>query len=96
MKTYDERLLEAMRARDERILRERQNLPSTPPVSSGLDPKLLAEAIADAKAVRAQALKNAKIALEEAFGKRFETMFAEKLYREGENVYERDDTTRKP
>ena len=86
MKMYDERLLEAMRARDERILRERQN---PPPVSSGMDPKLLAEAIADAKAVRQQALRNAKIALEEAFGKRFEDMFAEKLYREGENVYER-------
>lgn len=94
MKMYDQRLLEAMRARDERILRERQN-PQPVPYSSGISPALLAEAIADAKAVRQQALANAKIALEEAFGKRFEDMFAEKLYREGENVYERD-TERKP
>jgi hypothetical protein len=43
----------------------------------------LAEAIADAKAVRQQALANAKIALEEAFGKRYEDMFAEKLKQEG-------------
>ena len=95
MKTYDERLLEAMRARDERILRERQNPPPQTHVSSGISAELLAEAIADAKAVRQQALLNAKIALEEAFGKRFDDMFAEKLYREGENVYERD-TERKP
>ena len=89
MKTYDQNMLDAMRARDERILRERQIPTSTPLVSSGLNAKLLAEAIADAKAVRQQALMNAKIALEEAFGKRFEDVFAEKLYREGENVYER-------
>jgi len=93
MKTYDERLLEAMRARDERILRERQNPP--PPISSGFTSETLKQAIADAKEVRAQALRNAKQALEEAFGKRFEQVFSEKLYREGENVYERD-TERKP
>jgi hypothetical protein len=71
-----------MRARDERILRERQNPPPAS-YSSGISPKLLAEAIADAKAVRQQALANAKIALEEAFGKRYEDMFAEKLKQEG-------------
>jgi uncharacterized protein with von Willebrand factor type A (vWA) domain len=80
MKTYDERLLEAMRARDELILRERQNPPK---VSSGVSAELLAEAIADAKAVRQQALANARQSLEKAFGKRFEDMFAEKLKQEG-------------
>jgi len=95
MKTFDQNMLDAMRARDERILRERQNPPPQTHVSSGISPERLAEAIADAKAVRQQALLNAKIALEEAFGKRFDDMFAEKLYREGENVYERD-TERKP
>lgn len=40
---------------------------------------LFAEAIADAKAVRATALANAKVALEEAFSPRFHAMFAEKL-----------------
>ena len=86
MKTYDQNMLDAMRARDERILRERQNIP---PVSSGFTSETLKEAIADAKAVRQTALLNAKIALEEAFGKRFEDMFADRLYRDGENVYER-------
>jgi len=77
MKTYDERLLEAMRARDERILRERQN--PQPQVSSGFTPETLKQAMDDAKEVRAQALRNAKAALEEAFGKRFEDVFAQKL-----------------
>ena len=82
-----------MRARDERILRERQN---QPPVSSGFTSETLKQAIADAKEVRAQALRNAKIALEEAFGKRFEDVFAEKLSQEiGTIGYERD-TERKP
>lgn len=40
---------------------------------------LLKEAIADAKAVRATALANAKAALEEAFKPQLEAMFAEKL-----------------
>jgi hypothetical protein len=40
---------------------------------------LFAEAIADAKAVRATALANAKVALEEAFSQRYHAMFAEKL-----------------
>ena len=70
MKTYDERLLEAMRARDERILRERQN---PPPVSSGISPELLKRAMDDAKAVRAQALKNAKIPLRKHSGNGLKT-----------------------
>lgn len=40
---------------------------------------LLQEAIADAKAVRATALANAKSALEEAFTQRFSAVFADKL-----------------
>lgn len=40
---------------------------------------LLKEAIADAKAVRATALANAKAALEEAFNQRFSAVFADKL-----------------
>ena len=44
-----------------------------------MDSNLLKEAIADAKAVRQTALANAKAALEEAFGRRFEAMFAPKL-----------------
>ena len=40
---------------------------------------LLKEAIADAKAVRATALANAKAALEEAFQPKLEAMLAEKL-----------------
>lgn len=43
---------------------------------------LLKEAIADAKAVRATALANAKVALEEAFTPRFHAMFADKLKEE--------------
>lgn len=42
-----------------------------------LNNDLLAEAIADAKAVRATALANARVALEDAFSKKFETMFGE-------------------
>jgi hypothetical protein len=40
---------------------------------------LLKEAIADAKAVRATALANARISLEEAFNQRFSAVFADKL-----------------
>lgn len=47
-----------------------------------MDSNLLKEAIADAKAVRQTALANAKAALEEAFGTRFEAMFAPKLDKE--------------
>lgn len=49
-----------------------------------INSELLAEAIADAKAVRATALANAKAALEEAFAPRFEAMFADKLKEEAE------------
>jgi hypothetical protein len=51
--------------RDRQALLARQ--PAPVPVSSGFTPSLLAQAIADAKAVRATALANAKAALEEAF-----------------------------
>lgn len=80
MRTYDARLLARLRAQDEETLRARIAAPApSPPFSSGFTPETLAQAIADAKEVRAQALRNAKQALEEAFGKRFEDVFAEKL-----------------
>jgi hypothetical protein len=44
-----------------------------------MNSNLLKEAIADAKAVRATALANAKAALEEAFNQRFSAVFADKL-----------------
>jgi hypothetical protein len=47
-----------------------------------MDSNLLKEAIADAKAVRATALANAKAAMEEAFEPRFQAMFADKLKEE--------------
>ena len=53
-----------------------------------INSNLLKEAIADAKAVRATALANAKAALEEAFAPRFEAMFAEKLKEESEEEQE--------
>ena len=40
---------------------------------------LLKEAIADAKAVRATAIANAKIALEEAFTPRLQSILSQKL-----------------
>jgi hypothetical protein len=43
---------------------------------------LLKEALADAKAVRATALANAKVALEEAFGERVQALFAQRLKEE--------------
>ena len=49
-----------------------------------INSELLKEAIADAKAVRATALANAKAALEEAFAPRFEAMFADKLKEESQ------------
>lgn len=49
---------------------------------------MLKEAIADAKAIRATALANAKIALEEAFAPRFHAMFADKLKEEAEEQQE--------
>ncbi len=45
---------------------------------------LLKEAIADAKAVREVALANAKLALEEAFQPRIQSMNATKLSEEAE------------
>ena len=44
---------------------------------------LLKEAIADAKAVRETALANAKIALEEAFTPRLQSMISARLRRNG-------------
>lgn len=44
-----------------------------------MNSSLLKEAIADAKAVRATALANAKASLEEAFNQRFSAVFADKL-----------------
>jgi len=56
---------------------------------------LLKEAIADAKAVRETALANAKIALEEAFTPRIQSMLSAKLAEETEEVsedkYKKDD-----
>ena len=49
-----------------------------------INSELLKEAIADAKAVRATSLANAKAALEEAFAPRFEAMFADKIKEEAE------------
>jgi hypothetical protein len=49
-----------------------------------INSELLKEAIADAKAVRATSLANAKAALEEAFAPRFEAMFADKLKEEAQ------------
>ena len=46
---------------------------------------LLREAIADAKAVRETALENAKIALEEAFTPRLQSMLSKKIAAEVED-----------
>jgi hypothetical protein len=54
---------------------------------------LLKEAIADAKAVRATALANAKLALEEAFTPRIQSMLASKLAEEMEEEEMEDETT---
>ena len=56
---------------------------------------LLKEAIADAKAVRQTALANAKLALEEAFTPRIQSMLAAKLSEEmeDEGVYEGEEET---
>jgi len=55
--------------------------------------KLLKEAIADAKAVRETALANAKIALEEAFTPRLQSMLSARLAEEAEeeDMYEEED-----
>jgi len=52
--------------------------------------KLLKEAIADAKAVRETALANAKIALEEAFTPRLQSMLSAKLSEDEEAGYEEE------
>ena len=51
---------------------------------------LLKEAIADAKAVRETALQNAKIALEEAFTPRLQSMLSQKIQNEVEDADETD------
>ena len=51
---------------------------------------LLREAIADAKAVRETALANAKIALEEAFTPRLQSMLSKKIATEMEDAEEED------
>ena len=53
--------------------------------------KLLKEAIADAKAVRETALANAKLALEEAFTPRLQSMLSAKLSEEEEMEMEEDE-----
>ena len=57
--------------------------------------KLLKEAIADAKAVRETAIANAKIALEEAFTPRLQSILSQKMRAEAEEmeVTEEQDTT---
>lgn len=52
---------------------------------------LLKEAIADAKAVRETAIANAKIALEEAFTPRLQSILSQKLQQEIEGEEEEDD-----
>ena len=54
---------------------------------------LLKDAIADAKAVRETALENAKIALEEAFTPRLQSMLSKKIQSEIEedDIEERGD-----
>ena len=53
--------------------------------------KLLKEAIADAKAVRETAIANAKIALEEAFAPRLQSILSKKLQAEMEGEEEVDE-----
>jgi len=56
-----------------------------------MNSKLLKEAIADAKAVRETALANAKIALEEAFTPKLQSMLTRKLSEELEGEEENED-----
>lgn len=56
-----------------------------------MNSKLLKEAIADAKAVRETALANAKIALEEAFTPKLQSMLSKKLKEEVEGEDDEDD-----
>ena len=50
--------------------------------------KLLEEAIADAKSVRETALANAKVALQEAFTPKLQSMISAKLQQEMEGILE--------
>jgi len=50
--------------------------------------KLLKEAIADAKAVRETAIANAKLALEEAFTPKLQSMLSKKIEEEAEDTDE--------
>lgn len=69
--------------RDDEIIRQRAHAKAVnSPISSGFTPETLKQAMDDAKAVRQQALANAKQALEEAFGDRFKQMFDQKLAEE--------------
>ena len=54
--------------------------------------KLLKEAIADAKAVKETALANAKIALEEAFTPRLQSILSQKMRAEAEEVKDDEAT----
>lgn len=56
-----------------------------------MNSKLLKEAIADAKAVRETALANAKIALEEAFTPKLQSMLSRKLQEELESEEEKEE-----
>ena len=58
--------------------------------------KLLKEAIADAKAVRETAIANAKIALEEAFTPRLQSILSKKLTAEMEGEEEETTNSRGP
>tara|TARA_R110000765_G_scaffold79322_2_gene156103 strand:+ start:1128 stop:2045 length:918 start_codon:yes stop_codon:yes gene_type:complete len=53
---------------------------------------LLSEAIADAKAVKETAMANAKLALEEAFTPKLQSMISAKLAEEAEEEMEEDET----
>ena len=53
--------------------------------------KLLKEAIADAKAVRETAIANAKLALEEAFTPKLQSMLSKKIEEEAEDVEQSND-----
>jgi hypothetical protein len=54
--------------------------------------KLLKEAIADAKAVRETALANAKLALEEAFAPKLQSMLTKKLREDDIDDIEDEET----
>jgi hypothetical protein len=58
--------------------------------------KLLKEAIADAKAVRETALANAKIALEEAFTPRLQSMLSARLSEADDEMYDEEEEIEAP